>query len=514
MHYLKRSMLSLKRKLVMTVTLFALITLFGTLLSGAISLRNAIYQTELNLRSQIPAVTTLRLNHSEVADVQWEIPTVEMINAVGALPYVLAYDITYESSLSSRELEWVRPFIESAFLPSDEMPQAEIDRIQQGFKDLGGYVENFPTAGINNPNPADLQSGLIDLVSGRFMTQEELDDGAPVAVISRNFAEVNDFKIGDMLSLEKNVYDYDKMLESGNSSFFLYWHLDDYIVASKEFNFQVIGIFDVVANFFYSHDLGEAIAMIDRNSDLHNRIYIPSKISEQIASFTVEHRQFSYFLEEPTLARELFPLATFILNDSRELGDFSEATREILPEFWEVTDLSGAFGQITNSMNSVLGVADFLLWGTSGAMIIILSLSITLFLRDRKHEIGIYRALGERKSHIVRQILFEVLAIFLPAIVLSLFIGNVLSSTISREMIMQDIIRQMTEGGSFMEVDWNLLFFNPGPMTAEEMMASFDTSLNIRTIIIFLTASIIITLVSTVVPILYTMRLEPKQMLM
>jgi len=87
-------------------------------------------------------------------------------------------------------------------------------------------------------------------------------------------------------------------------------------------------------------------------------------------------------------------------------------------------------------------------------------------------------------------------------------------------MVEQDIIRQMNEPSSAnfndgeAETNWFLLFFDQGPMSAEEVIAAFDTSLNAVTLVIFLTASMSSALLATVVPILYIMRLDPKKILM
>jgi len=95
----------LKRKPRKAITLFLIVFLLGVLSSGAIFVRHAIYQTEVNLRAQLPAVATLEW--AELPD--WEFltpdhleenmqvfellnPTTDMVEGIGSLTYVKDYD--------------------------------------------------------------------------------------------------------------------------------------------------------------------------------------------------------------------------------------------------------------------------------------------------------------------------------------------------------------------------------------------------------------------------------------
>lgn len=75
--------------------------------------------------------------------------------------------------------------------------------------------------------------------------------------------------------------------------------------------------------------------------------------------------------------------------------------------------------------------------------LLIISLIVLLFLRDRKHELGIYLSIGETRGKIIGQILVELLLISAIALLLSLVTGNLLADSIS---------------GSLFQMDW---FTNP-----------------------------------------------------
>ena len=70
--------------------------------------------------------------------------------------------------------------------------------------------------------------------------------------------------------------------------------------------------------------------------------------------------------------------------------------------------------------------------------IIVLSLILILWLRERIYEIGILLSIGISKAKIIAQFLFELIFISLPSIVSSLFLGNVILNQIIGGFINSD----------------------------------------------------------------------------
>ena len=170
-------------------------------------------------------------------------------------------------------------------------------------------------------------------------------------------------------------------------------------------------------------------------------------------------------------------------------------------------------------MDNLSVVSEGVLVGTIFVGILILTLGIALFLFDRKRELGIYMVLGERKKRIINQIILEVIVVFIFAMICSFIVGNILSNVISSRMVEQDLIHQMRmreeEPFDFIDIDVSeeLSFFNPGSMSFDEMIEAFDTSLNMSTILLIFVVGGGVVFLSTVAPIIYLVRLEPKEIL-
>jgi putative ABC transport system permease protein len=138
---------------------------------------------------------------------------------------------------------------------------------------------------------------------------------------------------------------------------------------------------------------------------------------------------------------------------------------------------------------------------------------MSLFLHDRKHEIGIYLALGEKRAKIMMQILAEVATITFVAMSLALFVGNQVSNMMTREMLRVEVLmpREREHNGSLMRLG----FMQSAPdIYPEELMEIFDVSLDKGAIIIFYTIGLGTVILSTIVPIFYVTRLNPKKVLM
>ena len=384
MNILKRAILSIMRKPGKSILIFLLVFLLSVFLSLGISTSDGLVQTEINLRTRFPTIATLTW---ESHAMMLEIPTIEMIEAVGALPYVLEYDFRSQSSLFSSTVEWVAPEIDMALIP-ENMTEEEIIAMQAGCRDIGGFVERSRITGINTPYLIEAQAGFISLSLGRFMTEEELTMGANVAIVSQSFADANHLEIGSTLILENNLFDYEKMFEyaTGIGGIMLtcwYWHMDEFKIVNQPVEFEVIGIFEVEREFLYPDDFRTTQALIMEISELYNRIFIPSVTQMELVTdllpykleFSFHEPVFSFSLDQP-----LFLESLFLLHHPRDIDNFINAADEILSEYWSIADTSAALAPFISAMDSMLWISGLIFRGAFIAAIAILSLVFTLLL--------------------------------------------------------------------------------------------------------------------------------------
>jgi len=531
MSLFKRAATSVMRQQGKSAFLLILIFILGTALSGAISIRNAIRVTEERIWMQMPAIATVNLDtFAAIFDgvfhplfARETQPTREEIATIGNSSHVRAYDFFFNPRFFSSDLSWAAMDIDESRLPSGvniEMLEREIN----GISAWGGTLEMFTGRGVANPDLTDIEANLITLMRGRTFTQEEIDNDAMVVIVSRMFAEINNLSIGSIIELENIVHNYPIMFSEGTGNWMIDRAREEFMLVHRKLEVEVIGIFDIESEFIYENYLGwQFNAAIGARSLLYNRIYMPIGIAENMIIFESEA-----LLEIVDEIREIGPdfvglipdapeiESLFILYDPRNLDIFSLVAEEMLPDFWIVQDLSSNVEHVIASMDSMLEIADFIQWTAAGASIIVLTLIIVLFLRDRRHEIGTYMALGERRGRVIIQILIEVGVVAVVAIVLALFAGYFLSNTVSTALLEQQLIDQMSEGESN-QVDvipWQLVLFNPGQMTVEETLELYRVSLDMTKTVRFVGIGVVVILASVALPIWYVIKLEPKEVLL
>ena len=120
MNFFKRATINVIRQPGKSTILLLIIFILGTVLSGAIVVRNAIIITEERLMMETPALSTMVFNVQSAADATgsptWELgrahqienqPTQDQISAIGNLAYVAAYDVIMLPTFFSRWFSWL-----------------------------------------------------------------------------------------------------------------------------------------------------------------------------------------------------------------------------------------------------------------------------------------------------------------------------------------------------------------------------------------------------------------------
>ncbi|MCL2559416.1 MAG: ABC transporter permease [Turicibacter sp.] len=504
MFFLKRALTSVKRTPVKSIALFLLIFILGSVVSGAISVRRAIYATEFNLRRNMRPVVMLTVD----SDARYEASvlageyvddvsvSLEIIYEIGQLPYVEYFDYSMWVQMESFDLD--------IWFPVSREGVSPWRGVGSGGADFG---ELFMMRGVSHSEFIDIRQGFIEVVDGRSFTATELVNGEPVAVISQYLAEQNGLMIGDIVYFENNVFDLD-----------IYPTLK---FASEDYEFEIIGLFELVGvnGFELGKYASNWTSTEARMFDMINQIYLPNAIVREADIFNNYHRnilaeQQGFGFEWESVYRTE-PI--FVLYDPLELEVFRTASQSLLPGFWILDDPLNRFEPMSTAMEMIQAIADSILLTAIIASFFVLGLLITLFLYDRRHEVVIYVALGEKKTKIICQIFTEVMVVATLATTISLFTGTLISERLSHQLLQNEMASiEVVQGMAFSSDSVNRLEwmgFAP-PMDGEEMLKFYDFTITGITILTFYTVSLITVIFSTIIPTIYLIRLNPKKVLM
>ncbi len=112
----------------------------------------------------------------------------------------------------------------------------------------------------------------------------------------------------------------------------------------------------------------------------------------------------------------------FMLADPLEVDGFVERNTSKLPSEYNYLDAATTqFDTLTKPLDLISLIASLLIWVVFGAGIIIIIAIVSIFVRDRKFEVGLLLSSGESKLRIVMQFIYEILCIGLVAFCISYF---------------------------------------------------------------------------------------------
>ena len=107
---------------------------------------------------------------------------------------------------------------------------------------------------------------------------------------------------------------------------------------------------------------------------------------------------------------------------------------------------SNAFEESLESVSGIKHIIKIMTYSIMLGGMVVLSLILILWLRERIYEIGIFLSIGTSKIQIIMQFIFELLFISIPSIISSLFLGNVLIKVIAGGLINSE--NSMISGGN------------------------------------------------------------------
>lgn len=360
---------------------------------------------------------------------------------------------------------------------------------------------SFFTTGISAKDFSLIREGVIELTAGRNFTDEELASGKNVMIVSEELAFHNNWNVLDIITLNNSVYYLPgEELETHpfGAPLPLYW--------TESHQFQIIGLFKARPANTGASDIDYAV-----NLEILNRILIPIEKFRTLRfdNWSNDPHQ-TPFLESGGLDRLSMQQTAFLLHSSREMRSFIEEVTPSLPAAFRIREVS-TFGSMIETLDIFQNFSSWILLGSNLAGFLLLGFLVLLFLNDRKHEIGIYLALGDKKLKVLAQFVMEIIPIALLALTAGFFIGYFLSDHLSVQIIQTELISLHRPNQKF--GNHILSNFEVGHMTIEEMMASYQIELSAGTVARYFLFGLSSIIMAVLLPIAYVSNLKLQKII-
>ena len=270
-------------------------------------------------------------------------------------------------------------------------------------EDLSDEFKNVVSLEATNNTKRNIlfSSGVFTIKEGKNIGENDKDS----IIVHEEFAKQNNLKLGDEVDLE--LLDIEK---SGKI---------------KSHKFKIIGIFSGKKQETYtglSSDFSE------------NMVFVDYSTSQEILNKSENNKIANKILMYSSSAES----TDLALNKLKEL--------KIDESKYFVQKDSNAFEESLESVSGIKHMIKIMTYSIMLGGIIVLSLILILWLRERIYEIGIFLSIGTSKIQIIMQFIFELLFISIPSIISSLFLGNVLIKVIAGGLINSE--NSMISGGN------------------------------------------------------------------
>lgn len=188
------------------------------------------------------------------------------------------------------------------------------------------------------------------------------------------------------------------------------------------------------------------------------------KKQEKYTGMSSDFSENMMFIDYATMAQvfgknKLVTSLKILVSDSEKLAALKAEMnkKSVQLEDYEVVEEENQFSEIVESLDMVRQMIFMMIMAVIGAGIIVLSLVLILWVRERMYEIGILLAIGRSKMKIVGQFILELVLVSLPAMVLAailgrIFVGWILGAVLQKESLDNLDLSSFTTGGSELDI--------------------------------------------------------------
>lgn len=478
MNCMKRAFVSLIRKPAKSFILLLLIFILCNVIAGAISVKNALVATKRALLEKMGAEVRVEI------DYDW------IINAGEDFDYSMLGKV--DKNMVDKMSQ--SPYLKRAYYTATMYCQGFEVYDPQSDEEYP-WEMYFNVEGCNQATLKDVENNKIVIASGRTYNAEEIANGAAVAVIAQSVAERNNLSLGDTVTLHQGLWLWDETTGTSKT-----------VEIKKEFT--IIGLFTAIPKAGSdegSGSTGNAIGIIGGSDETNRGFYTTNGAVDALVE---DYKK--AIVEAGQNVEDYGDIASynasFIIDSIDNVELFESENKVNLPRGYKFSDNSENLAEVAKPMDNMNLIADIILYVAVGATVLVIGLLVTLFLKDRTREMGIYLSLGERKVRIALQILTEVLAVAVIGVTLSVFSGNVLAKQLSANLLSSQLDGTTTQGVYY--------YGDDSMVSGDEVLEEYSVELDGKTIGFIYLVGLGSVLVSTMVPVVATLRLKPREILL
>lgn len=510
MGVLKRAWISVLQRKVNSIILLVIVFILANVLLTTLSVNSSIKSTKDSVLSQLSPTVTVDYNQKLWEKEEVKIPPLNAKMATklynNTKDIVKTFDYSQSSGLTTP----------AGFKEPEILTEEQLKKLQGGVGSNTSLSGNGITISLigTQLSVKPVEAGDGKLLNGKGFSKSDIDKGEFKLLITKQFAETNGLDVGSKVVLTSEIF---------NSKDFENMTMESQMVKpakTLDYEFEVSGIIELtkLEDFLKKAQTGDLSKMTDEYFQvawLSSQVYVPNvaitKINDDTNAANKEINPEQ--VEEQEAAGYNFNdyvQPQYILKDMKYLNEFKDKALEVFSEEkYSIASASDSYDIAAKPLKTMGSLLDTIFLVTVIASIVILALVLCIFMYLRQKEMGIFLALGERKTKIIGQLLSETLIVALIGATLAIF-----TSIIFSNMLADNAMQALLAPADDMMNGAISLGSTSTTITPEMISQQYSGGFAVSTILIFYGTMFATIVVAQFITVLYLLRLSPKKILM
>ncbi|MFD5259793.1 ABC transporter permease [Bacillus wiedmannii] len=472
MNFMKRAILSMKKRIGTSLILMAVFLIVTNLVLSGFTIQNASKKAADAARKKLGADVTLSLDFDKLG---------QQARETGEMPNPSKFNTKETDQLAKSKYVKDYNYIANTFGISDGLKLVGASEGEgkgkagmaavRGGSSSGTEIDMNDSFMIEGVRKTALQesfkNGKSKIIDGKPITEQMKAQN--VALMEKRLAELNNLKVGDKVKVQ-----------SGDKK--------------ETLEVEIIGIYET-----NEQAMGQQAPPI---MDPANKLYMPHSTMKKLeVDQGISSVQVVYFLNDPQY------IDAFKKEAKKSNIDFN---------YYKLDAHDSLYKQMIGPIENISSTSQMIIYIVSIAGAIILGLIIMLSIKGRRKEMGILLSIGEKKWKLMAQFVVEVVCIAILAFGVSITTGAKVSQFIGDNLLSSEIATTSEETDT-MRNNSTVMMSGPGGTLQnqkEDPIDKIDVSVTGEDVGKMGGIGLAIAIIATLLPALSILRLNPKQILL
>ncbi|MCY8031568.1 ABC transporter permease [Bacillus inaquosorum] len=482
MNFIKRAFWNMKAKKGKTLLQLFVFTVICVFVLSGLTIQSAAQKSSELARQELGGSVTLQVDRQKQMEKQqdsgekrsFESTPIKVsdANKLAALDHVKSYNYITSASANAGNFDAIESSSSSDSSSSSSSSNAK--NSQGGGQGGPQMVQaDLSIEGvISTALVDDFSDGDSNITDGRAITKSDV--GKKVTVINETLAEENDLSVGDSITIE-SATDEDTTVK-----------------------LKIVGIYKTTSS---GDDQAQNFSFLNP----YNKLYTP-----YTATAALKGDDYKNTIDS----------AVYYMDDAKNIDAFVKAAKKTSIDFdtFTLNTNDQLYQQMVGPIENVASFSKNVVYLVSVAGAVILGLIVMMSIRERKYEMGVLMAIGEKRWKLIGQFLTEILIVAVIAIGIASLTGNLVANQLGNQLLTQQISSstdstqtasgQMPGGGGGMGGG---MF---GHSSANiDVIDSLNVAVSMNDMLVLGGIGIFIAIIATLLPSISVLRLHPKTIL-